>query len=63
MTKNLEILKETIIASYTAGFSDSVVAVKRLRLANEGSARENIHELLKALSKLKIKKHQISISM
>jgi len=58
-----EILKETIIASYTAGFSDSVVAVKRLRLANEGSARENIHELLKALSKLKIKKHQISISM
>jgi len=58
-----EILKETIIASYTAGFSDSVVAVKRLRLANEGSARENIHEFLKALSNLKIEKNQVSISM
>ncbi len=59
----MEILKETIIASYTAGFSDSVVAVKRLRLANEGSARENIHEFLKALSNLKIEKNQVSISM
>lgn len=62
-TSGKEILKETITASYTAGFGDSAIAAKRLRLANEGSARENIHELLKALSNLKIQKHQISISM
>ncbi len=56
-------LKETIEASYTAGFSDSAIAVKRLRLANEGSVRTNIHELLKALSNLRIEQHEVSISM
>lgn len=63
MKSGKEILNENIIASYTAGFDDSVLAVKRLRLANEGSARENIHELLKVLSKLNIEKHEISIGM
>jgi len=58
-----DVLIETITASYTAGMSDSVIAVKRLRLANEGSARENIHEFLKALSRLKIEKHEVSIKM
>jgi len=57
-----QILMETILASYTAGFGDSAIAVKRLRLANEGSARSNIHELLKALHDLKINKNQISIN-
>lgn len=58
-----EILKETITASYTAGFSESAIAVKRLRLANEGSVRTNIHELLKSLSNLKIEKNEVSINM
>jgi hypothetical protein len=42
-------LMETIDAPYTAKFSDSLVGVKRLRMANEGSIRESIQRLLEKL--------------
>ena len=40
---------EQIHASYTATFSHSPLAIKRLRLANEGSIRENIRLFLDKL--------------
>ena len=36
--------------------------VKRLRLANEGAAKENIAALLKRLSALKVEASQVSLS-
>ncbi|MEM9678091.1 MAG: hypothetical protein AAF890_08540 [Pseudomonadota bacterium] len=44
------VFQRTITAPYTAKFSDSLLAVERLRLANEGSARENIRKFIEALS-------------
>ena len=41
--------KDSVFASYTATFSDSPIGVQRLRLANEGSIRENIKEFIKRL--------------
>jgi hypothetical protein len=36
----------TVTAPYTAEFSDAFAAVKRLRLANEGSIRSNIQQFI-----------------
>jgi hypothetical protein len=46
------ILNEVVTTPYTAKFSDALVAVKRLRLANEGAIRENINAFLTRLSKV-----------
>lgn len=43
------LLEETIKASHTATFSDSAVAVQRLRFANEGSIRKNIEQFIDLL--------------
>jgi hypothetical protein len=43
------ILDETIAAPYTAAFGDSLLGVERLRLANEGSIRENIRRFIQVL--------------
>ncbi len=40
--------QKVITASYTADFSDALIAVKRLQLANEGSIKENISRFLRA---------------
>ncbi|WP_460019406.1 hypothetical protein [Magnetospira thiophila] len=40
---------ELVSAAYTATFSDSPLAVQRLRLANEGSIRENIKQFIQRL--------------
>ncbi len=56
------VFKKTINAPYTATVSDAFVAVERLRLANEGSARENINTLLKTLAELKVENNQISLA-
>jgi len=40
------VLDETIVAPYTANFSDALVAGERLKLANEGAMRANIHEII-----------------
>lgn len=50
-TNGMVVFDETIESSFTAGMSDSVMGVKRLRLANEGAIRHNIELLLKKLSK------------
>ena len=52
---------ETIIAPYTATIGDAFVAIKRLRLANEGSGRKNIEGLMNKLSQLEISPKQVSI--
>lgn len=43
------LLLETVTVSYTAGFSDSAIAIIRLRLANEGSIRASITRFLERL--------------
>lgn len=48
---NNVIFDETIESSFTAGMDDSMIAVRRLRLANEGAIRRNIELLIKKLSK------------
>jgi len=45
---------KTVVSEYTAKFSNAVMAIKRLRLANEGAARENIKQGLSLLAKAKI---------
>lgn len=46
------IFEETISADHTATMGDAFAAVKRLRLANEGSVRTNIEMFLDKLSNL-----------
>lgn len=41
-----EILRETLVTPYTAEFGSSLIAVERLRLANEGAIRESIKAFL-----------------
>ncbi len=53
-TSESTVFDETITASYTATVKDAFAAVKRLRLANEGSAKKNIEALLDKLSRLNI---------
>jgi hypothetical protein len=47
------VYQRRIESPYTAAFSDSYMAVERLRLANEGAARENIRMLIEDLYKVK----------
>ena len=51
ITTNRVAFDQTVTASYTANFSDSIIggAVERLRLANEGSIRSNISQFLDQL--------------
>jgi hypothetical protein len=58
---NSILMSEIIVAPYTATLGDSFLGVERLRLANEGSARENISRLLERLSNLKISPDAISL--
>lgn len=58
---NTVVLREVIRAPFTAGVGDSFMAIKRLRLANEGSAKANINTMLKRLSDLKIEAEQVSL--
>jgi hypothetical protein len=44
---------KTITTPFTATFSDSALAVARLRIANEGAVRQNLAELLDELLKLR----------
>lgn len=59
--QNSVVLSETVVAPHTATVGDAFAAVKRLRLANEGSGAKNIEEFLEKLSKLKIKPKQITL--
>jgi hypothetical protein len=55
------VLDETVVASHTATVGDAFAGVKRLRLANEGSARKNIERLLEVLAGLEIGPEEISL--
>ena len=55
------IFDEKVFAQYTASVSDTFFGVKRLRLANEGSAQKNIEEFLEKLSKLRIEPNQVTL--
>ena len=44
-----QVWEETVSADYTATVGDSFLAVERLRLANEGSIRENLKTLIDRL--------------
>lgn len=48
------LMLETIATPYTATVGDAFVAVKRLRLANEGAIRKNIETLIGKLEKLNL---------
>jgi len=61
-SSNTVIFREIIRTPFTAGVSDSLIAIKRLRLANEGSARTNISTLLKRLKDLKLEAKQVSLN-
>jgi hypothetical protein len=45
-----EVWVRTITLPYTAAFSDSLLGVERLKLANEGAARVNIRKLVELLA-------------
>lgn len=45
---------ETVTTPYTASVGDAFVGVKRLRLANEGAARENIKDAFRRLAKVRL---------
>ncbi|BES70125.1 hypothetical protein RE428_11430 [Marinobacter nanhaiticus D15-8W] len=59
---NAVVMDETIAAQYTATLGDAFAAVKRLRLANEGSGKANITALLDKLSALQIDPGEISLT-
>ena len=44
-----QVWEETVSADYTATVGDAFLAVERLRLANEGSIRENLKALIERL--------------
>ena len=56
------VFDEIVVAPYTASVGDSFMAVKRLRLANEGSAQKNIKGLLEKLSDLRINSRNVSLA-
>lgn len=53
-TTNKVLLDETIKAAHTATFGDAFDGVTRLRIANEGSGKNNIKMFLEQLSKLDV---------
>jgi hypothetical protein len=48
------VLEEYISTPFTATVGDAFTGVARLRLANEGAARENIKEGIRRLSELRL---------
>ena len=56
------IFKEKIISSYTASATDAFIGANRLRLANEGSGKNNIELFLKKISSLNIRKKEITLT-
>lgn len=52
---NKTVFEKTVIAPYTATVGDAFMGVERLRLANEGSGKKNIENLLTDLTKLDFK--------
>jgi len=59
--ENKVVYENTVVTPYTATVGDAFVGVQRLRLANEGSGKENIKTLLDELSKLNIQANEVSL--
>lgn len=55
------VMDSTVVADHTAGVGDALSAVKRLRLANEGSAKANIGAFLAELSTMEISPKDVSM--
>jgi hypothetical protein len=55
------ILNSDINSDYTAKFGDALYGVKRLRLANEGSLRQNISQFIETISKVDPDKVMVNI--
>lgn len=49
---NKTIYDKTITSEYIATFGDSAIAIKRLKMANEGAARKNIEQLINDIYRL-----------
>ena len=60
--KGTVVLNETVVTPYTATIGDAFAAIKRLRLANEGSGKANIQGLLDKLSELQIQPGDVSLT-
>jgi len=60
--KNEILFDEIVEASHIATFSDAFAAVTRLRMANEGSGKNNIKRFLERLSNLSIEPSQLSLA-
>ncbi len=56
------VLNETVVAPYTATIGDAFAAIKRLRLANEGSGKANIQGLLDKLAELQIQPGDVALT-
>ena len=55
------VFDDLITASYRAGFSDSVIGIERLRLANEGSIKANIGQFLENLRNVAVEQGQTGL--
>ena len=51
----------TFSTPFTATFSDSAIAIQRLRMANEGAVRNNIEKIVDELISINIDKNAVSI--
>lgn len=56
------VFDDTVVAPHTTTVGEAFAGVKRLRLANEGSAKKNIEGLLSKLSDLQIESQEISLA-
>ena len=62
-SKTKEVLFDEIIdAAHTATFGDAFDAVTRLKIANEGSGKNNIKTFLEQLSELDVRSGQLSLT-
>jgi len=50
-----------ISTPFTATFSDSAMAIKRMRIANEGAVRNNIQQVIDDLLSINIDEHVVAI--
>ena len=55
------VLDKVVVADYTATMGDSFWGIKRLRLANEGSAKNNIEKLIRSLSIKQVEAGKLSL--
>ena len=55
------IYSKTFVTPFTATFSDSAMAIQRLRIANEGAVRNNIEKVNDDLISINVDKHEVEI--